>query len=113
MPPIRKTSQHADSDVFTAIAHPVRRQLLDRLAGAEQSVSELARPFGISRPAVSQHLAILLAAGLVSEQRQGRERRYQLRAERLREVQRWLQTYQRFWRTHLKALGTYLEEHDE
>jgi len=62
---------------------------------------------------VSQHLAILLAAGLVSEQRRGRERRYQLQAGRLREVQRWLQTYQRFWQTHLEALGTYLEEHDE
>ncbi len=86
---------------------------MDRLAGAERSVSELARPFGISRPAISQHLRILLAAGLVSEQRQGRERRYQLRAERLREVRRWLHTYERFWRTHLEALGTYLEVHDE
>src|SRR5262245_52385705 len=113
MQPTRKTIQRAGADVFIAIAHPARRQLLDRLAASEQSVNELARPFKMSRPAVSQHLRVLLEAGLVREQRRGRERRYQLRAERLREVQRWLQTYERFWRTHLEALGNYLEEHDE
>jgi len=111
MPPVRKTVQHSDADVFTAIAHPVRRQLLDRLSQADQSVAELARPFAISRPAISQHLRILLVAGLVTERRHGRERRYQLQAERLREVQHWLQTYQRFWSTRLAALGNYLEEH--
>src|SRR5437773_2152326 len=109
----RKTSQHADSDVFTAIAHPARRQLLDMLAAEDRSVKELARPFTMSRPAISQHLRLLLEAGLVQEQRRGRERRYRLRAERLREVQRWLQTYERFWRANLEALGTYLEAHDE
>jgi DNA-binding transcriptional ArsR family regulator len=66
----------------------------------------------MSRPAVSQHLRILLDAGLVSERRSGRERRYRLHAERLLEVQRWLQTYQRFWRNRLEALGSYLEKHE-
>jgi len=112
MQPTRKTIQHADADVYSAIAHPVRRQLLDMLAQADRSVMELAEPFDMSRPAVSQHLRILLDAGLVSERRRGRERRYQLRAERLLEVQRWLQTYQRFWRIRLEALGSYLEKHE-
>jgi hypothetical protein len=49
----------------------------------------------------------------VSEQRKGRERRYQLHSERLLEVQQWLQTYQRFWKNRLEALGDYLEEQDE
>ncbi len=111
MLPVRKTTQHADTDVFTAIAHPVRRQLLDMLSQKDQSVSELAVPFAMSRPAISQHLRILLDAGLVSERRQGRERRYQLHAERLLEVQRWLRTYQRFWIDRLEALGDYLEKH--
>src|SRR5579859_7829028 len=106
----RKTSQQADADVFTAIAHPVRRQLLDRLSQSEQSVTQLAEPFDMSRPAISQHLRILLEAGLVSERRLGRERRYQLQAQRLLEVQRWLQTYRRFWHTRLEDLGRYLDE---
>jgi len=113
MLPVTKTVQHADSDVFAAIAHPVRRQLLDMLTQKEQSVTELAEPFAMSRPAVSQHLRILLDAGLVSEHRQGRERRYQLQAERLLEVQRWLRTYQRFWQNRLEALGNFLDRSAE
>jgi DNA-binding transcriptional ArsR family regulator len=107
-----KNAQHSDADVFAAIAHPVRRQLLDLLSKGDQSVKELTAPFDMSRPAISQHLRILLDVGLVSEQRQGRERRYQLHAEGLAEVQRWLQTYQRFWTDHLKALGHFLEEQE-
>ena len=113
MLPVRKTIQHADTDVFVAIAHPVRRQLLDMLTQKDQSVTELAEPFAMTRPAVSQHLRILLDAGLVSEQRHGRERRYQLQAERLLEVQHWLRTYQRFWQNRLEALGTYLDKTSE
>jgi DNA-binding transcriptional ArsR family regulator len=108
----RKTVQHTDTDIFTAIAHPVRRQLLDMLSQQEHSVTELSAPFAMTRPAISQHLRILLDSGLVSEYRKGRERRYQLHAERLLEVQRWLHTYQRFWQNRLQALGSYLEEQD-
>ena len=102
--------QHSDVDVYTAIAHPVRRQLLDMLRDKEQSVKQLSEPFDMSRPAISQHLRILLDVGLVSEQRKGRERRYQLHAEGLKEVQRWIETYQRFWGDRLQALGNFLEE---
>ena len=65
--------------------------------------------FDTSRPAISQHLRILLDAGLVTERREGRERRYRLRPERLQEVEGWLQQYERFWRRRLGALGEYLE----
>ena len=112
MLPASKTVQHADADVFTAIAHPVLRQLLDMLTQNEQTVTELAAPFAMSRPAISQHLRILLDTGLVSEHRKGRERHYQLHADRLIEVQRWLQTYQRFWENRLEALGNYLESQE-
>ncbi len=104
-----KTVQHADADIFTAIAHPVRRQILDQLVGGEQSVTRLAEPFGMSRPAISQHLRVLRDVGLVAEQRHGRERQYRLQPERLYEVRAWMQKYERFWRHHLAALGEYLE----
>src|SRR5438876_6210860 len=73
-------------DVFTAISHRARRQMLDRLTEAERSVSEIAAHFDMSRPAVSQHLRVLLDAGLVAERRHGRERRYRLIPERLGSV---------------------------
>lgn len=104
-----ETIEHAQSDVFMAIAHPVRRQILDRLAEGEESVSHLAEPFGMSRPAVSQHLHVWRGAGLVTEERHGRERHYRLQAERPYEVHAWMRQYDRFWRTHLAALGVYLD----
>ena len=104
-----KTVQHADADIFTAIAHPVRRQILDQLVGGDQSVTRLAEPYGMSRPAISQHLRVLRDVGLVTEQRHGRERQYRLQPERLYEVRAWMQKYERFWRNHLTALGDYLE----
>jgi DNA-binding transcriptional ArsR family regulator len=110
--PVTKTIQNADADVFTAIAHPVRRRLLDQLAEGDQSVTQLTGPFTVSRQAISQHLHILLDVGLVSETRKGRERYYSLHAEQLMQVQRWLMTYQRFWNDRLNALGKYLEEQE-
>jgi DNA-binding transcriptional ArsR family regulator len=61
-------------DVFGAISHPARRQMLDLLAGGDHSVNAIAGHFQMSRPAVSQHLRVLLDAGLVAEERHGRER---------------------------------------
>ena len=60
--------------VFDAISHPARRRMLDLLLAEDRSVNALAGHFKMSRPAVSQHLRILLEAGLVTEQRRGRER---------------------------------------
>lgn len=101
------------ADVFAAIAHPARRQILDLLAEGDQPVNEIAGHFGISRPAVSQHLRVLLDAGLVAEQRHGRERRYHLMAERLDVVSAWLAHYQRFWERHLQSLTHHLATEDD
>jgi DNA-binding transcriptional ArsR family regulator len=95
----------AHDDVFQAIASPVRRILLDKLSNREQTVHRLAESFDMSLPAVSQQLAILKRAGLVTARRAGRWRVYRLNAEPLREIGRWLDTYQRFWTARLKALG--------
>src|ERR1044071_4941668 len=83
--------------VFGAIGHPARRRMLDLLVDGDQAVNALAANFEMSRPAVSQHLRVLLDAGLVTEQRQGRERRYRLAPERLGSVRDWLSRYERFW----------------
>jgi DNA-binding transcriptional ArsR family regulator len=99
----------ATTDVYAAIADPTRRRILDLLTDAGRSVTELAAPFRISRPAVSQHLRVLRDAGLVSEHRAGRQRIYQLEPAGLREVDLWLRSYQRFWRAKFSALGEYLD----
>ncbi|NJM07774.1 winged helix-turn-helix transcriptional regulator [Candidatus Gracilibacteria bacterium] len=96
-------------DVFNAIAHPVRRQILDALRTEDQPVHVLAAPFAMSRPAISQHLKLLRDAGLVSEMRLGRERRYRLEPTRLRDVADWLAQYEQFWAERLRNLGAYLE----
>jgi DNA-binding transcriptional ArsR family regulator len=98
----------ARPEVFAAIAHPVRRRILDLLAEQDRPVKALASTFDISRPAVSQHLRILLDAGLVAEQRHGRERRYRLVPEELAEIYGWLAHYERFWKSHLQRLAEQL-----
>jgi DNA-binding transcriptional ArsR family regulator len=103
-------SKRDTGDVFFAVADPTRRGLLDLLAGGERPVKGLAEPFGMSRPAVSQHLKVLRKAGLVSERRSGRERIYRLEPAPLEEVRDWVETYERFWRGRLGALGRHLDE---
>src|SRR5882757_10457153 len=93
------------SDAFGAIAHPVRRTLVTALATDDKAVNELAAVVPVSRPAVSQHLAVLRGVGLVTEERHGRERRYHLHPERLDEVRQWMVALDQFWGTHLEALG--------
>src|SRR6266545_7207558 len=86
-----------EPEVFGAISHPARRRILDLLADSECSVNAIAANFQMSRPAISQHLRILLDAGLVTEQRHGRERRYRLAPEQLGPVRDWMAYYERFW----------------
>src|SRR6478672_3361811 len=88
--------QH-EQDVFGAISHPARRRMLDLLVESERSVNTIAAQFQMSRPAVSQHLRVLLDAGLVAEERHGRERRYRLVPEQLGPVRDWIALYAQFW----------------
>jgi DNA-binding transcriptional ArsR family regulator len=91
-------------DVFVAISHPARRRMLDLLVDTDRSVNTIARHFEMSRPGVSQHLRVLLDAGLVSEQRHGRERRYHFIPDRLGPVREWIAHYERFWDDRLQRL---------
>ena len=98
------------SDVFTAISHRARRQMLDLLGEAERPVSAIAAHFDMCRPAVSQHLRVLLDAGLVTERRHGRERRYRLVPEQLGPVRDWMAQYERFWDDRLQRLQKQLSK---
>jgi DNA-binding transcriptional ArsR family regulator len=83
--------------VFGALADPIRRAILTRLADGEASVAELAAPFSVSQPAISRHLKVLETAGLVSRSRRATARLSRLEAAPLRDVTTWLARYQRFW----------------
>ena len=107
---VTSTREH---DVFGAISHPARRHMLDLLASADHSVSAITSHFKMSRPAVSQHLRVLLDAGLVSEQRHGRERSYHLVPEPLGPVRDWIAHYERFWDDHLLRLQKHLSQTSE
>jgi DNA-binding transcriptional ArsR family regulator len=84
--------------------------MLDLLIEADRSVNTIAGHFEMSRPAVSQHLRILLDAGLVTEQRHGRERRYHLVPERLGPVRDWIAHYEQFWVDRLRRLRELLSK---
>jgi DNA-binding transcriptional ArsR family regulator len=110
--PLRQVGELRGSGarVFFAISDPTRRRMLDLLLVADMSVTQLAKPFRMSQPAISQHLRVLRKAGLVEAERLGRERRYRLRGQRLRGVYDWVAHYQKFWNEKLTALGSYLDD---
>ena len=97
-------------DIFRAIAHPVRRKILEELMEGKKPATRLAEPFKISVPAVSQQLSVLKEAGLVSEQRVGRQRIYQLNPKPLKEAFEWIEYFEKYWIDRLDALGKHLEK---
>jgi DNA-binding transcriptional ArsR family regulator len=99
----------AGIEVFRAISDPTRRALLDLLRTRDRSVSELAGPFQMTQPAISQHLRVLRHAGLVKPLRVGRQRVYRLNAKPLRRVRDWAARYERFWHGKLAPRGDDLD----
>jgi len=96
-------------DVFSAIADPTRRKLLDLLAeSGELPLHEMAAKFKMGRTGVSKHLGILKEAGLVEDRKVGRESLYHLDAARLRDVQRWVSFYEQFWTQRVDRLKSLL-----
>jgi DNA-binding transcriptional ArsR family regulator len=100
------------SSTFAALADPTRRSILARLALGETSVTELAKPFEMSMPAVSKHLKVLERAGLITRGREAQWRPCQLEAGPLKEAASWIEEYRRFWSPHLDALERYLDRMD-
>ena len=96
------------SATFSALADPTRRAMLARLADGEASVTELARPFSISLPAISKHLKVLESAGLITRGRDAQWRPCRLEAGRMKDAADWLEHYRRFWDKSLDRLDAYL-----
>ncbi len=98
-------------DVYEAIANSTRRELIRLLAQkSELSLHELTYEFQISRTAVTKHLTILKSSNLVITRKVGRETRYQLNAEPLKEVQNWLSYYENFWNNKIQSLQNLLQD---
>lgn len=95
--------------VFTAIADPNRRRMLDDLAASEMTAGEIAARYAMSRPAVATHLKVLRDCGLVEVTPRGRERVHRLNPEPLTEVRIWLGRYERFWDDRLETLKALAE----
>jgi DNA-binding transcriptional ArsR family regulator len=96
------------SVTLSALADPTRRAILARLAEREATVNELAKPFEISLPAVSRHLKVLEAAGLISRGRQAQWRPCRLETDALRNVDDWLARYRRFWTGSFDKMDAYI-----
>jgi DNA-binding transcriptional ArsR family regulator len=96
------------STTFAALADPTRRAILARLTAGEASVTELARPFEMTLPAVSKHLKVLERAGLIRRGREAQWRPCRLDAGPLRNVAQWMEPYRRFWTERFDRLDDYL-----
>src|SRR5580698_6976299 len=95
---------------FAALADPTRRRILKHLAGGDRCVTDLARPYAMSLPAVSKHLRVLENAGLVGRRRKGRVHSLNLRAAPMEQACQWIEEYRHFWEANLDRLGGYLKE---
>jgi DNA-binding transcriptional ArsR family regulator len=103
------TSERQLDRTFGALADETRRAILGQLAHGDATVGELARPFRVSRPAISKHLRVLERAGLVQRAREGRVSRCELDAGAMREAAEWVDRYRAFWEGRLDALSRYIE----
>jgi DNA-binding transcriptional ArsR family regulator len=95
---------------FAALADPTRRAILKRLASGEASVTDLARPFAMSQPAISKHLKVLERAGLISRGRDAQRRPRRIEGKPLAEANKWLEDYRRFWEESFQRLDALLDE---
>jgi DNA-binding transcriptional ArsR family regulator len=105
-----KCSSRSLDRTFGALADPTRRRILEHLAGGDRCVTDLARPYRMSLPAVSKHLRVLENAGLVRRRRDGRIHRLKLEARPMQEAQAWIEEYRRFWEASFDRLDEYLKQ---
>jgi DNA-binding transcriptional ArsR family regulator len=110
----RKRSRSLPADdlsaTFAALADPTRRAILTRLTSGEAPVTELAKPFAMTLPAVSKHLKVLEKAGLIQRSREAQRRPCRLQATPLQSASDWIEQYRRFWEESLDRLGDSLHE---
>ena len=95
---------------FAALADPTRRRILEHLAHGDRCVTDLARPYSMSLPAVSKHLRVLESAGLIRRRRRGRVHSLKLQAAPMQQASQWIEEYRRFWEGSLDRLDKYLKD---
>jgi DNA-binding transcriptional ArsR family regulator len=100
----------APDTIFNALADPTRRSVYEQLVRGEKAVGDLTARFNVSQPAISQHLAALRRAGLVSQRREGRFIYYKAKPSGLRPLVNWMNHYASFWEEHLDKLNTLLRQ---
>lgn len=98
------------NDAFKALAHPLRRDIVERLSGGAATVGVLTWDFGVSKPTVSRHLKLLEEAGVVVRVIDGRTHRLALRPEALAEASDWLESQRKRWERLFDVVGDYLEQ---
>jgi DNA-binding transcriptional ArsR family regulator len=98
------------SATFAALSDPTRRAILARLTVGETSVTDLAKPFSMSLPAVTKHLKVLQSAGLITRSRHAQWRPCRLNPEPLRGIADWIEPYSRLWDERIDRLADYLRE---
>ena len=98
------------NDAFRALAHPLRRDIVERLSGGAATVGEVTRDFDVSKPTISRHLKLLEEAGIVSRVIDGRTHRLALRPEALAEASSWIESQRARWGRLFDVVGEYLEE---
>ena len=101
------------NDTFKALAHPLRRRVVERLAFGPATIGEATRGFGVSKPTVSKHLKVLEDAGVVVRAVDGRTHRLSLDLASLGEASEWIETQRGRWSRLFDAVGEYLEEGKE
>lgn len=107
---LRMTEEQSLDGVFLALGHPIRRQILRRLAQGQATVTEIASPFDTSLNAISKHLKVLEKAGLVHREVVGREHYLSISPQPLQDIVDWLAYYESFWKDRLDAMEQVLRD---
>ena len=103
--------QYSDLDTtFSALSDPTRREILRRLGTGPESISDLARPFGMTLTGIKKHVSVLERAGLVTTEKVGRTRHCRLGPEGLAEARQWIEFYRRQWESRLDGIEAYLAQ---
>jgi DNA-binding transcriptional ArsR family regulator len=98
------------NDTFSALAHPLRREIVERLSEGPATVGEVTRDFGVSKPTISRHLRMLEEAGVVSRVIVGRTHRLALQPEALAEASQWIESQRARWERLFDVVGEYLDD---
>ncbi len=97
-------------DVFQAIADPTRRDIINLIASEPMNLNAIAKNFEISRPAISQHIKILIECGLVNINKSGRERYCEAKLDGLNEISEWVEQYRKIWEQRFDRMDQILEK---